>query len=483
MSHGNTYGEAETGTSAADETSPLLSSTEELLSQPLTNASELWLLAQYSLPLVATYLLQYSYTVIATLVAGHLSSDDLAAISIGLTTMNIIGFAVVEGMATALDTLCAQAYGSGNLTAVGVHVQRMLLLMVLAAVPIGSIWICSPWILSLFVNQHHLAIRAGAFLRVSVIGLPGYASFEVLKRFLQSQGDCNAGLIVLIICTPVNAILSWLFAFKMGLGLEGAALGAALTNDLRPVLLVIYIVFFGKWSHQCWGGFSREAFTNWGPVIRLSAAGSSVNLGEWAAFEVVTFSTSYISTEHLAAQSILTTLSVVSWHIPFSVSVATSIRVGHLIGAGLVASARRAAALHGVVFIFIGIFDAGVIFLLRNGLPSIFSADLSVREIATKAMVSVACYQFIDAINCGINGILRGLGKQLVAALIIFPISYLGSVPLAIWLEIGSPRLELDGVWIGLGAGLVVAGCVECIYLSAMNWQSCVERVKSREET
>ncbi|KAK8097286.1 mate-domain-containing protein [Apiospora kogelbergensis] len=447
-----------------------------------TSTSELWILLQYSLPLIGTYLLQYSQTVITTAVAGHLSADDLAATSIGLTTLNIVGLATFEGMATALDTLCAQAYGSGNLKGVGLHVQRMLLLMLAALVPIGAFWIFSPWILTLFVKQPELAAKAGKFLQVSLIGLPGYASFEAIKRFLQAQGDCNAALIVLVICTGVNALLSWLFAFRLGLGLEGAALGQALTNDLRPLLLLAYIAFWGQWSHGCWGGFSRDALRKWGPMVRLSLAGSVVNLGEWFAFEIMTFSTSYISTAHLAAQTILSTVSVITWHIPFSVSVAISTRVGHLIGAGQVEASRRAAVLYAAVFLAIGIFDGALMFVLRNQLPRFFSEDAEVCGIAARSILAVVAFQIIDSIACGCNGMLRGLGRQGIAGWIVFPVNYMAAVPLAMWLSLGSPGLELIGVWLGLGVGVAIIAIIELVYMRMIRWQSCAESAKSREE-
>lgn len=100
--------------------------------------------------------------------------------------------------------------------------------------------------------------------------------------------------------------LSWALAFPAGMGLEGAALGAALSNNLRFILLLLYVVSpMGKWSHACWGGFSREALDSWGDMVKLSAAGVAATLAEWGAFEILTLSTSYISTEHLAAQTIL----------------------------------------------------------------------------------------------------------------------------------------------------------------------------------
>ncbi|KAI1172239.1 MATE efflux family protein [Nemania sp. FL0916] len=486
MGPGKMHDEAEERVSPSEST-PLLADESSLgleSSASEDGLAELWLLLRYALPLIATYLLQYSWCVIVTFISGHLSADDLAAASIGMTTMNIVGFAAFEGMATALDTLCSQAYGSGNLTGVGLHVQRMMVLMAFATVPIAIIWAASPWLLALFVKQHHLAVMAGTFLRVSILGIPGYASFEALKRFLQAQGNFKAAVCVLIISTPLNALFSWFFATKLGMGLAGAALGAALANNLRPTLLLLYIVSpFGRWSHKCWGGFSRSAFSvsKFGPMIKLSVAGTAVNVAEWAAFEIVTFSTSYLSTEHLAAQTVLTTVSFVSWHIPFSVSVGISTRIGHFIGAGLLATARRAAILYGCIFALIGCFDGLVIFSLRYHLPRFFSDDPGVISIASRTLLAVCVFQVIDALICFTNGMLRGLGRQVVAAWVVTVVNYCAALPFAIWLELGPSGLGLTGGWIGLGSGMIVIATIECCYMKTLRWQDCVDRVKLRE--
>lgn len=468
--------------SAQTETTPLLATVAARPQDDGCFRTEARLLLRYSVPLVATYLLQYSSTVITTIVAGHLGADALAAASIGLTTMNIIGLTFFEGMATALDTLCAQAYGSGRLAGVGLHVQRMLLFMTLAMVPVGAFWLASPSILPLLVHQHDVAVSAGHFLQASLWGLPGYSFFEAGKRFLQAQGDFRSGMAVLVLCTPVNAFLSWLFAIHLGWGLPGAALAQALANNLRPLLLLLYTVFIAKWSHKCWAGWSVAAFREWRPMVSLSAAGSAVNMAEWLAFEILMISASYIDTNHLAAQTILNTVSIIMWHIPFSVSVAVSTRVGHLIGAGLVPAARRAAILYAAVFTAIGVADGLFLFLLRGQLSAIFSADHAVQRIATASMLSVAAFQIIDAIIAGCNGVLRGLARQSVAAWVVLAVNYLAAVPLAIWLELGPPGLRLDGLWVGLGCGMVLIAVIECAYMKCISWQDCVEEVKEREE-
>ncbi|OTB01255.1 hypothetical protein M426DRAFT_323647 [Hypoxylon sp. CI-4A] len=468
------------------ESTPLLADSSS--QPPAPSADDTWkteiiLLLRYALPLIATYLLQYAWSIITTFVAGHLSADDLAAASIGMTTMNIIGFAAFEGMATALDTLCSQVYGSNNYVEVGLHVQRMLIIMLIAAIPIGTIWAASPYILSVFVKQNHLAVMAGTFLRVSIIGMPGYASFEALKRFLQAQGSFRVTMVILLICTPINVLLCWLFAFKMEMGLPGAALGIALTNDLRPILLLLYIVSpYGRWSHKCWGGFSREALNirKWGPIVKLAVAGSAVNLAEWGSFQIVAFTTSYLSTHHLAAQSILTTISIVSFHIPFSMSVAISTRIGHLIGGGLLPTARRAAVLYAYVFTLVGCATGVLIFCLRTPLLHFFTDDPIVHELASKTMLALCVYQVLDAFICFTNGMLRGLGRQFVAACVVIAVNYCASVPLAIWLELGSSGLELNGVWTGIGSGMILIAIIECVYMKSLNWQRCVDHTRRK---
>ncbi|KAI1278237.1 MATE efflux family protein [Xylaria sp. FL0933] len=477
----------EGNTNSPTETTPLLAESPK----PTHNddkhvhydwVSELRLLVKYSFPLIATYLLQYTWSIIVTFIAGHLSADDLAAASIGMTTMAIAGFAIFEGMATALDTLCSQAYGSNNLTGVGVHVQRMLILMAIVSIPLAAIWGASPWILPAFVKQEHVIAKAGAFLRVSILGMPGYASFEALKRFLQAQGNFSVAMIILLICTPVNAFASWFFAFQLGMGLNGAALGIAVTNTLRPLLIILYCMSpFGRWSHKCWGGFSRVVWTNWKPIVKLSLAGSAVNLAEWGSFQIVGFSTSRLGTNYLAAQSVLVTISMVTWHVPFSMSVGISTRVGHLIGAGLVSTARRAATLYCIVFTAVGCVNCLALFFLQNYVLGFFLEGHStkiVSTIAASAMGVVSLYQIIDAFMCFTNGILRGLGRQSVAACVVIAVNYCAAVPLALWLELGPPRLALIGAWTGIASGMVIIAIIECCYIKFLDWDRCVDRVR-----
>lgn len=134
--------------------------------------------------------------------------------------MDITGYAVYQGLATALDTLCAQAYGSGQKKLVGVHFQRMLCLLWSVTIPIGVLWIASPWVLSAIVSEEEIEQMAGLYLRVMFVGAP---------------------------------------------------LAVALTNTLLQLSLLAYVRFVD--GSQCWGGITRNPFTNWGPMVKLAIQG------------------------------------------------------------------------------------------------------------------------------------------------------------------------------------------------------------------
>jgi MATE family multidrug resistance protein len=63
-----------------------------------------------SIPLTITFFLQYSLTVVSIFSVGQIGKEELAAISLAIMTLNV-SISVFNGMATCLDTFCAQAYG------------------------------------------------------------------------------------------------------------------------------------------------------------------------------------------------------------------------------------------------------------------------------------------------------------------------------------------------------------------------------------
>jgi MATE family multidrug resistance protein len=128
-------------------------------------------------------------------------------------TAKITGYSVYQGLSTSLDTLCAQAYGSGNKHLVGLQLQRMVYFLFLVTIPIACIWLNSTTILHYIIAEKQVVTLAGLYLRVLIFGAPGYAIFESGKRFVQAQGHFNATLYILLFAAPLNFFLNWLFVW------------------------------------------------------------------------------------------------------------------------------------------------------------------------------------------------------------------------------------------------------------------------------
>ena len=78
-------------------------------------------------------------------------------------------------------------------------------------------------------------------------------------------------------------------------------------------------------------------------MIRLALPGMIMVEAQYFAFEILTLSASQFGSAHLAAQSVLVTVTSTTFNIPFPLSIAASTRVANLIGARLSDAARTSA--------------------------------------------------------------------------------------------------------------------------------------------
>lgn len=226
---------------------------------------------------------------------------------------------------------------------------------------------------------------------------------------------------------------------KFDWGFIGAPIAVAVTENLLPLFLFLYVRFVD--GRQCWGGFSRQALKNWGPMIRLALPGLVMVLAEFMAFEILTLSASWISTTHLAAQSILTTITAITYQIPFPVSIAASTRIANLIGATLSDAAKTAGMVAFVASFGIGLLNVTLLSSLRNYIAPLFTNDDDVIQVVVGVLPLCAAFQLFDALAACCGGILRGIGRQEIG----------GYVNLISYYAIGLPISFFTGFRLGWG--------------------------------
>ncbi|KAI1492376.1 mate-domain-containing protein [Biscogniauxia mediterranea] len=434
-------------------------------------------IAVYSRSLIVTFLLQYSINIASIFTVGRIGKIELGAVSLGTMTANICCFAPMQGLATSLDTLCSQAYGSGHKHLVGLQLQRMTYFLWLLTLPVAVLFYFAEDILRMIVLEPRSAELAGLYLRIIIAGVPGFAAFESGKRFVQSQGLFVATTYVLLIAAPINIFINWLLVWHFELGFIGAPIAVAITQNLMPTLLLLYVCFVN--GSQCWGGFTKRALSNWGPMIWLALPGMIMVVAEWLAFEILTLVSSRLGTSYLAAQSILVTVTSTTFMIPFPVSIAASTRIANLIGAKLVGAAKTSAKVAFFAGCVIGLFNLTMLASLRFQLPHLFTQDEEVISIVATVLPLCAVMQIFDGLAAVAHGLLRGIGKQsfggyaniLAYYLVALPISFAAAFALG-W--------NLMGLWLGTTIGLMLVAFVEYWYIYVSDWDKLVHEAEDR---
>ena len=137
-----------------------------------------------------------------------------------------------------------------------------------------------------------------------------------------------------------------------------------------------------------WGGFTRRAFHNWGPFLKLATPGVLMVEAEFFAFEVLTLFASRFGTSALAAQSVIASLSSLLFQSPFALGIVASVRVAHYVGAGLIQEAKTTSNATLLLGIALGNFNLLVLVLVRTRIGLLFTSDDNVNGISDQPALS-----------------------------------------------------------------------------------------------
>ncbi|KAK3325149.1 mate-domain-containing protein [Apodospora peruviana] len=467
-----------------DPDTPLNGTSSELITTPTYNLwlSEILLLSKSSIPVILAYMLQNSLQTISVLIVGRLSPESLAAAAFSYMFAMSTAWLIALGGTTALDTLASSSFtGSSDKRDLGILLQRGLGVLSGFYVIVAGIWWFSEHIFRALGQEEYICVQSARFLRLLIPGGLGYIWFESMKKYLQAQEIYRPGTYVLLITSPLNALLNWLFSHRFGMGLYGAPVATGISYWSSFILLVAYAYWIR--GHECWGGLEpRRALLSHGvgPFARLALLGV-VHVGtEWWAFEIVALAAGRLGTIALAAQSVIMTADQIINTIPFGLGVAASSRLGNLLGARRPREAERAAHCAAILSVVAGSLILAVLMSTKDVFGRIFNDDERVVRLVSEVMPFVALFQIADGLNGSCGGALRGMGRQWVGAVVNLVSYYCGALPAGIFLAFHG--WGLAGLWIGQCVALYLVGVLEWVIVGMSNWDGEVKRALVRLE-
>lgn len=446
-------------------------------------------LIKSALPLVVTFLLESSFPTVSVFSVGHLGATELAAASLGSMTANISGYATIQGIATALDTLCPQAFGASKYHLVGSYVQKCIALTAVVMVPILLIWTFVGYeVVRLIVPDESTAKLASSYLLYIAPGIPAYILFESGKRYLQAQGIYHLSTYVLFVCAPLNAFMNILLVKHIGY--LGAPIAVAINYWLMCLGLFFSTLYLVKPENTpsghhplvCWNGLNiTDAFSGWTRLLPLAIPGLIMLEAEFLYFEFMTLMASYLGTVPLAAQSIGSTVAALTYQIPYAIGIAGSTRIANFLGAGLPDAAKLSTKVSLSFGTSTSVTSFVFLYIFRRHIALLFTLDERVILTLTKVMWLIALMQVSDGMNANSAGCLRGQGRTKIGGIVNFVSYYIVGLPLSYYLAFHSGiKGKLDGLWIGCLLALTIIGVVQSYYALTANYPKLCREVTQR---
>ncbi len=411
--------------------------------------------------MVVGQLAMASMTFIDTLLMGQLGVAEIAGGGLGSVVYQFF-FIVGIGVLVATANLIAFARGEKN----EVQIHRALLsgvvvVVLLFIVSAALIWHIKPALL--WMGQDGIVVdMAETYLRVVVWSLLPAFCFILLRSLILGIGDPALILPISVIAAVLNYPVSWaLMTGQFGLpemGLQGIALGTCIIS-LGMFLSLAFLVYrkplfkpYPFWSG--WEHFSRQQL---GETFKLGVPIAMAHAMEVGLFSAAAILIGWLGVQALAAHQVALQCSALTFMIPLGISQAVSVKVGELYGSRQrddLLRAARAGLLLGSVS---ALCAATLFWVIPEWLVNLFIDPATANNyeavlgIAVAILFVVALFQFVDAWQVILMGVLRGfkLGAS-PTAITIFTYWCVG-FPVAYFLleEYGAV-----GVWAGLGIGL-----------------------------
>eukprot|EP00871_Galdieria_phlegrea_P006067 jgi/Galph1/948/GphlegSOOS_G5712.1 len=435
--------------------------------------SEVGLLLTLAIPVSVTYLTFFFMYIVDTLIVGRLGKTYLAAAALANTWCNCM-ILTAKGVLTALDPLCAQAYGAKRYTAVGVALQRGIFAMFLMTFPVAWSWWKAEHALLWLGQSVELSALAGTFASKLIPSVLPSLLFDSLQKYLQAQSITKPSLIIGIICNFVNLALNLVLVFGIGsfsgLGFIGSPIATSLTTWIQVALLWLYIYYYGI-HQQTWPGWTLEAL-QWEGLLKfwkLGIPGALMYIGESWGYESVSLLAGILGVTSLAAHNILFNMIGVAFFLYLGMGVAASTRVGNALGANSPWEAKRASWIAATFVTILGIFCCFSLYLLRHVIATLYTSDVSVIQQVGRTSIFSGLVTLLDGIQTIFAGVLRGMGNPVPAVVCYLVGFYIIGLPLAVFLAF-TLELKLNGLWLGLLFGLFCICIAEFIYLRRCNW-------------
>jgi MATE family multidrug resistance protein len=475
-------------------------------------------LLHLAFPLILGELGWVAMSVVDTVMVGRLPNSALAmaAASLAQVLFNVFVFGV-GGILLGLDTLISQAFGARQIDEANRWLRHGLVMAIALSAILTALVIAGPTLMRHLPVDAAILAEAIPAMRGLTYGVLPLMLYFTLRRYLQAAHQTRPIAYALISANLINIALDWLLIFghrwaHLSITAFGVT-GSSWATSLSRVYLFLFLtaaLYLADRKHNY--GLLKSLTVRATKTIQLqhlrklfllgAPAGASIFI-EVGIFALVTTLIATFGPLALAGHEVALQCASTTFMIPFAISAATSVRVGHNLGrlrayrseqkpgAPGPDSRTRAStddlktptanppstpsALDPEPWLlaapsaagWAGILAGAAIMLLASAtfltLPAaiarLFTPDRAVIAAAVPLLLVAAGFQFFDGIQINATGALRGAGNTTAPFLTQIVCYWLVGMPLGALLAFHF-HLGPTGLWLGLLIALTAAAAV-----------------------
>lgn len=209
-------------------------------SHDLTHGPLVQQIILFSLPLMATNVLQVLFNMSDVAVVGQFAGPEALG-SVGSTSILVslfTGFLI--GMGSGVNVVVARYIGARHDQDVHEAVHTSLILSLIVGVIIMALgFLFTPAMLSMLGTKPVLMAGAVSYLRIYCLGMPAMAVFNFGNAVLSAAGDTKKPLYFLSMAGVINILLNLFFVIVCHLAAAGVALASIISQYISAALVIL----------------------------------------------------------------------------------------------------------------------------------------------------------------------------------------------------------------------------------------------------
>lgn len=211
----------------------------------LTKGSVFKRLLLFTLPLLATNLLQQFYSAADIAVVGSFAEngkDSLAAVGATSYITNFL-LNLFIGIAIGANVVCANLYGAKKQASLYRCMHTAMILALVCGIGIALVGVLlAPWLLRLTNCDPLILDKAALYMRLYFLGAPASIVYNFGAGILRAHGDTKRPMIILSSAGIVNVALNLVFVILFHWDVAGVAVATVISQVVSAIAVVVVLL-------------------------------------------------------------------------------------------------------------------------------------------------------------------------------------------------------------------------------------------------